>query len=188
MPESGFPFLKDWFGKHYIHIKITRERSSKLGDYRKMPDGSHQITLNATLPPQLFFFVLTHELAHLIAFDKYGRRIAPHGAEWKHTFAQMILQSITVYEDDLKPILLRFVRAPKANFMASPELVRYFRLESLPEHLSFVEDLPLNTEFIYRKERYLLVSKLKKNYLCKHLDTGRDYRFSSMAKVERMAD
>lgn len=188
MPESGFSFLKDWFGKHYIHIKITRERSSKLGDYRKMPDGSHQITLNATLPPQLFFFVLTHELAHLIAFEKYGRRIAPHGAEWKYTFAQMILQSIAVYEDDLKPILLRFVRAPKANFMASPELVRYFRLESLPEHLSFVEDLPLNTEFIYRKERYLLVSKLKKNYLCKHLDTGRDYRFSSKAKVERVVD
>ncbi|WP_327983676.1 hypothetical protein [Bergeyella porcorum] len=72
--------------------------------------------------------------------------------------------------------------------MASPELVRYFRLESLPEHLSFVEDLPLNTEFIYRKERYLVVSKLKKNYLCKHLDTGRDYRFSSMAKVERVVD
>jgi predicted SprT family Zn-dependent metalloprotease len=48
-----------------------------------MPDNSHQITINGTLEPQLFFFVLTHELAHLIAFEKYGRRISPHGQEWK---------------------------------------------------------------------------------------------------------
>ncbi|WP_327983675.1 hypothetical protein [Bergeyella porcorum] len=70
-------FSKDWFGKHYIHIKITRERSSNWGTTERCQMVAIRFTLNATLPPQLFFFVLTHELAHLIAFEKYGRRIAP---------------------------------------------------------------------------------------------------------------
>ena len=60
LPENTLPYLKKWFGEHPIHIKITRGRNSKLGDYRKMPDQSHQITINSTLQPPLFFFVLAH--------------------------------------------------------------------------------------------------------------------------------
>jgi predicted SprT family Zn-dependent metalloprotease len=60
-------------------------------------------------------------LAHLIAFEKFGRRISPHGNEWKMTF-KMLLESLEVYEDDLKPIIIKFSKSPKANFMASPDL------------------------------------------------------------------
>jgi hypothetical protein len=94
-----------------------------------MPDNSHQITINGTLEPQLFFFVLTHELAHLIAFEKYGRRISPHGQEWKQTFREMLLESLEAYQEDLKLIIKDFSKSPKANFMASPELVKYFHKE-----------------------------------------------------------
>ena len=66
LPENALPYLKIWFGSYPCHLKITKNRNSKLGDYRKLPDKSHQITVNGTLEPQLFFFVLTHELAHLI--------------------------------------------------------------------------------------------------------------------------
>ena len=69
LPENALPYLKIWFGSYPCHLKITKNRNSKLGDYRKLPDKSHQITVNGTLEPQLFFFVLTHELAHLIGFN-----------------------------------------------------------------------------------------------------------------------
>jgi hypothetical protein len=185
LPENTRQYLKAWFADYYIHIKITRNRDSKLGDYRKLPDCSHEITINSTLVPQLFFFVLTHELAHLIAFEKYGRRILPHGNEWKETFRKMLLQSLEVYDEDLRPVIIRFSKSPKANFMASPDLVKYFHVEKQDDKLVFIETLQKGDLFIYRNEKYLLEGLIKKNYLCKHLATGRKYSFKPLARVEK---
>jgi len=185
LPSNTLQYLKIWFSDYYIHIKITRNRNSKLGDYRKLPDNSHEITINSTLVPQLFFFVLTHELAHLIAFERYGRKISPHGKEWKETFRQMLLESLEVYEDNLKPIIIEFSKSPKANFMASPGLVKYFHIEKQEDDLSFIEELQKGEFFIYRNEKYLLEGLIKKNYLCKNLATGRKYSFKPLARVKK---
>lgn len=187
LPNHCLPYLKTWFGDFVIHIKITRGRNSKLGDYRKMPDKSHQITINSTLQPQLFFFVLTHELAHLIAFEKYGHRISPHGIEWKTTFRIMLLESFSVYDDDLKPIILKFSKSPKANFMSSPDLVRYFHIEDYEDESSYIEDLEIKDQFIYRKQMYIIEEKRKKNYLCTQLDTDKKYIFKPLARVEKIS-
>jgi SprT protein len=187
LPANTLVHLKNWFGDHSIHIKITRERNSKLGDYRKMPDKTHQITVNSTLKPPLFFFVLTHELAHLIAFDQYGNRISAHGAEWKNTFRIMLLESIAVYPEDLRMIILRFAKSPKASFMASPELVRYFHIEDLEDESSYIEDLQNGNNFLYQKQRYKLIEKRKKNYLCSNLENGKNYIFKPLARVEKLS-
>lgn len=185
LPQNTLPYLKIWFADYYIHIKITKNRDSKLGDYRKLPDHTHEITLNSTLVPELFFFVLTHELAHLIAFEKYGRRISPHGNEWKETFRQMLLQSLEVYGEKLRPVIVKFSRSPRANFMASPELVKYFHIEKQDDRLVFIEKLQNGDFFMYRNEKYLLEGLIKKNYLCKNLATGRKYSFKPLARVEK---
>lgn len=185
LPPNTLHYLKIWFADYYIHIKVTRNRNSKLGDYRKLPDHSHEITINSTLAPQLFFFVLTHELAHLIAFEKYGRKISPHGNEWKETFRQMLLQSISVYEENLRPVIVQFSKSPKANFMASPDLVKYFHIEKQEDSLTFIEELEKGDFFMYRNEKYLLEGLIKKNYLCKNLATGRKYSFKPLARVEK---
>ncbi len=185
LPQNTLKYLRIWFSDYYIHIKVTRNRNSKLGDYRKLPDNSHEITVNSTLTPQLFFFVLTHELAHLIAFEKYGRRISPHGNEWKETFRNMLLESIEIYDEELKPIIIKFSKSPKANFMASPDLVRYFHTEKQDDTLQFIEELKKGEFFIYRNEKYLLEGLVKKNYLCKNLATGRKYSFKPLARVEK---
>ena len=187
LPDHCLPYLKKWFGNYSIHIKITRGRNSKLGDYRKLPDKSHQITINSTLQPELFFFVLTHELAHLLAFEKFGNRILPHGKEWKNTFSAMLLESISTYEEDLKPIILKFLKSPKANFMASPELVRYFHIEDCEDESSYIEDLQIQDQFIYRKKIYIIEEKRKKNYLCTQLDTNKKYIFKPLARVEKIS-
>lgn len=187
LPENTLPFLKTWFGEHYIHIKITKARNSKLGDYRKMPDKSHQITINSTLQPQLFFFVLTHELAHLLAFENFGNRISPHGSEWKNTFRTMLLESISVYSENLKPIILKFSKSPKANFMSSPDLVKYFHIENYEDETSYIEDLETEDRFIYRKQTYIIEGKRKKNYICLNLDNGKRYIFKPLARVEKLS-
>ncbi|KIA84636.1 transcription elongation protein SprT [Kaistella solincola] len=187
LPDNSLIFLKKWFADYTIHIKVTRGRNSKLGDYRKMPDKTHQITINSTLQPYLFFFVLTHELAHLIAFDQSKKRISAHGAEWKQTFRQMLLESIEIYPEDLKPIIRRFSKAPKSNFMSSPDLVRYFHIENYDDETSYIEDLNENDRFTYRKETYIIEEKRKKNYLCLNTNNGKKYIFKPLARVEKLS-
>ncbi len=186
LPENALPYLKIWFGSYPCHLKITKNRNSKLGDYRKLPDKSHQITVNGTLEPQLFFFVLTHELAHLIAFEKYGRRISPHGAEWKQTFREMLLESLTVYAEDLRPIIQKFSKSPKANFMASPDLVKYFHVPEEDDEQTFIENLKKGELFEYKKEIFVIEETTKKRYLCKNIKSSRKYYFRNLAQVKKL--
>ena len=188
LPENALPYLKIWFGSYPCHLKITKNRNSKLGDYRKLPDKSHQITVNGTLEPQLFFFVLTHELAHLIAFEKYGRRISPHGAEWKQTFREMLLESLTVYVEDLRPIILKFSKSPKANFMASPDLVKYFHVPKEDDEQTFIENLKKGELFEYKKEIFVIEETTKKRYLCRNLKSGLKYKVNTLARVRKIDD
>lgn len=188
LPENALPYLRIWFGSYPCHLKITKNRNSKLGDYRKLPDKSHQITVNGTLEPQLFFFVLTHELAHLIAFEKYGRRISPHGAEWKQTFREMLLESLTVYAEDLRPIILKFSKSPKANFMASPELVKYFHVPKEDDEQTFIENLKKGELFEYKKEIFVIEETTKKRYLCRNLKSGLKYKVNTLARVKKIDD
>ncbi|WP_417428157.1 SprT-like domain-containing protein [Halpernia sp.] len=185
LPETAFPFLKIWFANHQIHIHISRNRNTKLGDYQKLKDGSHKISVNHNLQPELFFFVLTHELAHLIAFEKY-RKISPHGKEWKLTFREMLLESLSVYSAEIKPHILQFSKSPKANFMASGPIVKFFHKDDLSENEMFIEGLEMEDSFLYRKQIYKIRQKLKKNYLCENLNSGKKYIFKALAKVEKI--
>ncbi|MFN8364269.1 MAG: SprT-like domain-containing protein [Cloacibacterium normanense] len=185
LPENALPYLKIWFGSYPCHLKITKNRNSKLGDYRKLPDKSHQITVNGTLEPQLFFFVLTHELAHLIAFEKYGRRISPHGAEWKQTFREMLLESLTVYAEDLRPIIQKFSKSPKANFMASPDLVKYFHVPEEDE-LLYLESLIVGDVFVLKNKVFVIEETTKKRYLCRNLKSGLKYKVNTLARVRKI--
>ena len=185
LPSDTQPFLRRWFASYKIHIRITRDRNSKLGDYRKMPDKSHEISINTTLDRQLFFFVLTHELAHLIAFEKFGGRISAHGQEWKSTFREMLLESISIYTSDLQPVIRQFAKNPKANFMASPELVRYFHVDDPDDSQFFVEQLVPDSEFLYKGDLYKMIEKKKKLYLCVNLKNSKKYLFRPLAKVEK---
>lgn len=184
MPKNALSFIKKWLEGHICLIKITKSRNSKLGDYRLMPDKSHKITINGNLPPELFFFVFTHEIAHLLAFYE-KRNIAPHGTEWKNTFRKLILESLSVYPPDCQILLKHFSKNPKANYMSSPELVKYFDTKHL-DNKDYIENLLIGEEFIYQTHTYRVEEKKKKRYLCKNLGTGRLYLFKSCARVERL--
>lgn len=88
LPDNALSCIQKWSNGFKVKITITRDRSSKLGDYHKDPQGTHQITINHNLEPELFFFVLTHELAHLLAFEHFGRKIPPHGVHWKTVYTK----------------------------------------------------------------------------------------------------
>lgn len=81
-----------WIVHKNIHLRITGMRASKLGDYRPHPTGNgHQITVNHDLNPFAFLITFTHEVAHLVCYERYGHRHEPHGREWKRHFRELLL-------------------------------------------------------------------------------------------------
>lgn len=182
LPANTLPFIQKWLKPHLTNIGIKRDRKSKLGDYRKMPNNTHQITVNGNLEPELFFFVLTHEIAHLLAFEKYGRRITPHGREWKHTYSVLLSETISLYSKELQPLIIQYAHSPKANYMSNTALVKYFNHRNVS---LFLENINIGEQFLFRNERYTVIKKLKKNYLCQSLDSGLKYRIHPLAEVEK---
>src|SRR5210317_2059336 len=72
-------------------VKIKKERKTRHGDYMRLPNGKHQITINSNLNKYRFLITLIHEIAHFEAYKTYGKFIKPHGIEWKHTFQHLVL-------------------------------------------------------------------------------------------------
>lgn len=128
--------------------------------------------------------MLTHELAHLIAFETFGRTIAPHGKEWKKVFGNMILESLSIYAEEAKSMLMKFSKSPKANFMASEDLVRYFRPQQEHSDSVYVENLSVGDYFSYRENIYQYIGKMRKNYLCEQQKTKKKYLFKGVTMVE----
>src|SRR6478735_2373906 len=91
LPENSFEQVT-FFLQHYkVHLTITRQRQTVLGDYRNAADGkNHRISVNGNLNKYAFLITLLHELAHLLAFEKYGNRIVTHGREWKSVYSNIL--------------------------------------------------------------------------------------------------
>jgi hypothetical protein len=187
IPNNASVHLRTWVKNHGILFKITNERATILGSYKKLnAQNSHQITINGNLPPEKFFFVLTHELAHLKVRELYGQKVLPHGTEWKTMYRGMLLESIQCYALDLQPLIIRFSKSPKANFMASNELVYYFLKENLKEEEVFLTSLSPTHRFLYKKQEHIIIERRKKNYLCKNLVNGKMFVFQPLARVQKI--
>ena len=103
----------DYLDRHRVHFHITRERSSKLGDYRwRMVDNvtsHHEISINGDLNPYLFLWVFLHEAAHLETRLKHSR-VQPHGHEWQSEYATLIRSHVHLFPTEVQPLLLRLTR------------------------------------------------------------------------------
>ena len=55
-----------------LQVLIKTPRKTRHGDYRKLNNGCHQITVNSNLNPYRFLVTLLHEIAHFEAYKIYG--------------------------------------------------------------------------------------------------------------------
>jgi len=171
-----------------VHLKIVNERVTRHGDYRRMPDGNHQITVNATLNRYRFLITLVHEIAHLVAFEKYGRQIKPHGKEWKHTFQHLMLPFIRpeIFPIKLLPLLAKHFKNPKASSSTDANLsIALKQFDEQHTDKSYVFELPLGSVFrLYNGKLYKKGNKRVKRYECVEMTTGRMFLFQPNAEVE----
>jgi len=170
-----------------VHLKIVNERVTRHGDYRKLPNGHHQITVNATLNSYRFFITLIHEIAHLVAFQKYGRNIKPHGKEWKFTFQQLMLPFLRpeVFPSKLLPLLAMHFKNPKATSDTDARLALALKEFDPPNDKNYIFEIPHGGLFrLYNGKIFKRGNKRVKRYECLEVKTGRIYLFQPNAEVE----
>ena len=135
-----------------------------------------------------FLITLIHEIAHLVAFEKYGRRIKPHGLEWKRTFQYLMLPLIRpeIFPSKLLPLLASHFRNPKASSSTDARLslaLQQFDEQQLEK--TYVFQLPVGSIFrIYNGKLYKKGNKRIKRYECVEVKTGKVYLFQPNAEVE----
>lgn len=187
IPLNALIFIEKWIKNYALILKITKNRQTKLGDYRKLrEDNRHQITINGDLNKEAFFFVLTHEIAHMMVYSQYRfGEVSPHGKEWKHIFGELLKESIAIYPDNIQMYILKHARSPKASVGADPSIAKYI-INDAKSNQNYLEDISIGNQFIFNKKIYIKGDKIKLRYVCCEIKTQRKYLINASALVEKL--
>ncbi|MFO0321326.1 MAG: SprT-like domain-containing protein [Bacteroidota bacterium] len=191
IPHFAVDIIALWIIELDIKLKITKERSTKLGDYMPPHKGkNHTITINYNLNEYSFFVTLIHEIAHLKTYNYYKNSVTPHGQEWKSHF-KMLMNPFLNTENlpiDILYALRKYMNNPAASSCSDVTLMRTLKLYDKQEENNttiFLERLPIKTHFLYNASRvFEKGEQLRKRYRCKEISTGSVYLFSPLAEVE----
>ncbi len=184
IPAGALQLIESWLPKTGVKIVVKNGRKSKLGDYRRLLNG-HQITINGDLNQDFFLFTLTHEIAHLRAFVKYGYKIKPHGKEWKHEFREMLNESISFYSPSFAKEVVRFKKNPKASLFSDHGIAKAY-METKGNGKPVLDDLKEKTIFRIGNRIFKKGEKRKIRYLCADLSNGKKYWVNGLAPVDEI--
>ncbi len=192
LPSGAWEQVSPFFCTHAIHLTLTHERKSILGDYRHpTPDAPyHRISINANLNPYSFLITLLHELAHMFTFVHFQFKAQPHGKEWKTQFRHILIPFMgkRFFPSDVEKALHAYLHNPAASTCTDSQLYKsLYRYDDHKPGFKLVDELSVNQFFetedgqIYQK-----LEKLRTRTRCKHLDTGKVYFFQGIVEVKHV--
>lgn len=187
VPEHALDTVFELIKLYSVNLKIVNERVTRHGDYRRDETGLHRITVNASLNKYRFLMTLVHEIAHLAAFQKYGRNIKPHGDEWKSTFQKLMVPFIRpeIFPNQLLPLLARHFRNPKASSDTDAALSLALKQFDERSEKNYIFELPYGSHFrIHNGKIFKKGAQRVKRFECLEVGTGRLYLFNPNAEVE----
>lgn len=170
-----------------LKVKIKNERKTRHGDYMRLPNGKHQITVNSNLNRYRFLITLIHEIAHFEAYKAYGAFIKPHGVEWKRTFQHLMLPFLNpeTFSDELLPLLARHFKNPKASSDTDTNLALALKQFDKPNNKTYIFEVPFGSSFkLYNGKIFIMGRKRVKRFECIEEKTGKLYLFNPNAEVK----
>lgn len=189
IPEKAAQPILDYLNHYHVHLTITRERKSVLGDYRHATNSSnHRISVNGNLNPYSFLITLIHELAHLVTFMEHGNGVASHGKEWKGVYRKVLEEFIRlgVFPVDILASIKKSLHNLPASSCADEDLMRILKRydKDADGELLLVEQVPEGAYFALEDKRiFRKGKKLRKRYQCVEVATGKLYLFSPIYEV-----
>lgn len=187
LPEHAVKPAFELIVANQVHLKIVNERQTRHGDYRRGHTGKHEITVNSSLNKYRFLITLIHEIAHLVAFEKFGRNIKPHGDEWKFTFQRLMVPFIRpeIFPGQLLPLLARHFKNPTASSDTDTTLSLALKQYDKENDKNYVFEIPYGS--VFRIKNGKIFKKLAvrtKRFECIEISSGRTYLFNPNAEVE----
>ncbi|WP_100616271.1 SprT-like domain-containing protein [Confluentibacter citreus] len=170
-----------------LTVTVKNERKTRHGDYRRLPNGKHQITVNSNLNHYRFLITLIHEIAHFEAYKTYGKFIKPHGVDWKRTFQHLMLPFLNpdIFPSALLPLLAKHFKNPKATSDTDAKLALALKQYDQPNNKTYIFDVPFGTFFkLYNGKIFKMGPLRVKRYECLEIKTGKLYLFNPNAEVE----
>ncbi|MGR7813436.1 SprT-like domain-containing protein [Lacinutrix undariae] len=187
IPPTSYTYILKLIEEEDLVVKIKKERKTRHGDYRQLPNGSHVITINANLNKYKFLITLVHEIAHLKVYKTEGKYIKPHGHEWKLTFKLLMLPLINplVFPNDLLPLLALHFKNPKASSDTDVKLAFALKQFDTPNDKTYVFEVPEGQSFKLHNDRVFIKGKKRtKRYECVEVLSEKLYLFNPNAEVE----
>jgi SprT-like family len=187
IPEAAFPAVLKLLQQDKLVVKVKNERKTRHGDYKRLPNGQHQITINSNLNSYRFLMTLIHEVAHFEAYKAYGKFIKPHGIEWKRTFQNLMLPFLNpdIFPNTLLPLLAKHFKNPKASSDTDANLSLALKQFDAPNGKTYIFELPFGCTFkLYNGKIFQKGNKRVKRYECVEIKSGKLYLFNPNAEVQ----
>ncbi|MDE3252979.1 MAG: SprT-like domain-containing protein [Bacteroidota bacterium] len=189
LPEGSFEKVVYYIHHYKVHLTISKQRKSVLGDYRHAGwGGNHRISINGNLNKYEFLITLLHELAHLLAYEQHRNRVEPHGKEWKHIYSGLLMDFVAskLFPADIEQALQKSIHNPSATANGETDLLLVLRKYNpvRKEGVQVMTEVPEGALFqtengkIFRKG-----AKRRKRFECTEIKTGLLYTFSPVTEV-----
>lgn len=190
LPDNTFELVTAYLHHYKVHLTITRQRKSVLGDYRHAGQGgNHRISINGNMNKFEFLVTLLHELAHLLTFEQHKNRVEPHGKEWKSQYSRLLVDFVQhkVFPADIERALKKSIMNPAATANGETDLLLVLRKYDAKKKEGYLHviDVPEGSLFetengrIFRKG-----AKRRKRFECMEIKTGLLYTFSPISEVK----
>lgn len=187
LPEGTSESVVDLIYEKNVQLVITRQRNSKLGDYRPaFGRKGHQISINHNLNPYSFLITLIHEIAHFYVWIKHRNEVKPHGIEWKNQFRELMIPFLQerVFPENLEKVLANHLKNPKASSVADP-ILRKELIKFDAKQVTLLDEIPHKSIFLFNGNRvFRKEEKLRTRYRCFDMVHKKYYLINKSAEVE----
>jgi len=187
LPEAAVEEAYSWIVEKDVHFKISKQRKTKLGDYRPpVHHSNHRISINHNLNKYSFLITFVHEFAHLLVWEKHKGKVEPHGIEWKEKYRDLMKGFLhkEIFPEDIEKVLSKSIQNSKAASTSDLKLSRILKKYDDENGFLTLEDLKENSVFFIEGGRkFKKGQKQRTRYKCQNLDNKRFYLVHALTAV-----
>jgi hypothetical protein len=194
LPEGSFEPVVSYLHQYKVHLTVTKQRKSVLGDYRHAGwGGNHRISINGNLNKYEFLITLLHELAHLLTYEQYRNKVDAHGKEWKYCYSQLLIVfvQLKIFPAEVEKALQKSISNPAATANGETALLlvlRSFDAIKKEDH-STVAELSEGDLFQTDKGKIFRRGNVRRKRIeCLEIKTGLLYIFSPITLVKKIKE
>ncbi|MEN9685579.1 MAG: hypothetical protein RLZZ28_1365 [Bacteroidota bacterium] len=192
LPEGSFERVVHYIHHYKVHLTISKQRKSVLGDYRHAGwGGNHRISVNGNLNKYEFLITLLHELAHLLTYEAFKNKVEPHGKEWKNHYRLLLIDFVgqSLFPEDIAKALQKSIMNPAATANGETDLLLVLRKYDAPKKSGHQHIIDLPEGAFFQTDNGKIFQKgfkRRKRFECVEVKTGLHYLFSPISEVRQV--